>query len=77
VRRWLCKHGKLRERDHEAPADDPEAAEPMLLQTLGVAAVQGMTAQGPKAGVLRAESETRRHGGGALNGARAPPLAGE
>jgi Putative transposase len=48
VRRWLRKHGKLQE--DQAPADDPSAAEPDLLQALGAAAIQGRTAHGPKAG---------------------------
>ena len=51
VRRWLCRHGRLREPEHDAPADDPEAAEPTLLQTLGAAAVLGRTAQGPPLGL--------------------------
>jgi hypothetical protein len=48
--RWLGKHGKLRQPDRDGPADDPSAAEPTLLETLGAAAVQGRAAQGPKAG---------------------------
>jgi hypothetical protein len=40
VRRWLHKHGKLREQDGEAVAEKPAAAEPTLLETLGAAAAK-------------------------------------
>jgi hypothetical protein len=48
VRRWLRKQGKLQEAD--TPTDDPGSAEPTLLETLSAAAIQGRTAQGPRAG---------------------------